>query len=248
MHILCTYFMPFSHLPFTRRGLLLGLMLVLWTLCCVFLVGFRIWRTQSYLYLSLLWNLALAWVPMITAFLMFWTTKQRLTSPVGQGLLFLIWFFFFPNAPYLITDLIHLSPRFGIPVWYDLMLMVFCAWTGVTLACGSLHLMQQVVSIRWGPGPGWLLVGLTIPAASFGIYLGRFLDWNSWDLVLHPRSILQHILSIGSAPLADPTPLGVSILLSVFLIMMYGTIILVMDSRVADRLPAGSIPEAGHTT
>lgn len=228
--------MPTPYRSFSHRGILLGLMLVLWTLCCIGLVGFRIWRTSSYLYLSLLWNLALAWVPMIATFLIFWIERQHLSSPLGKALIFLTWFFFFPNAPYIITDLIHLTPRFGIPVWYDLMVIVFCAWTGLALAFGSLYLMQQIVCTRFGAGYGWLLVALTIPAASFAIYLGRFLDWNSWDLVLEPRSVLTNIIAIWGNPLADPAPLGISILLSVFLTMTYGTISIAMGHGIPERL------------
>ncbi len=229
------------HRLFPLQDARLGLMLILWTSCCILLVVFRIWRTSSYLYLSLLWNLALAWVPMIAAWLIFWTERRNFASPVGRGLIFLTWFFFFPNAPYIVTDLIHLTPRFGIPVWYDLMVIVYCACTGLVLAFGSLHLMQQVFSSRFGNWSGWLLVGLTIPAASFAIYLGRFLEWNSWDIVLNPWSLIANILSIWRNPLADPAPIGISILLSLFLTLTYGTLSIAVGLKTTAGIEASSM-------
>ena len=205
-----------------RRSVQIGLMLALATFCCVLLVAFRVWRTGRITYLFLLWNLALAWVPMLISCLLSYGHHRNMRVPAGNLVLFGIWFLFFPNAPYIVTDLIHLSPRYPIPVWYDLMVIVFNAWTGFALAVCSLYQMQALVARRFGRPWGWALAAITIPATGLGIYIGRFLDWNSWDIVLEPTAIIRHVAAdLLNAP-NDPTALAVSVLFSVLLGLTYG--------------------------
>ena len=205
-----------------RRSVQIGLMLVLATFCCVLLVAFRVWRTGSITYLFLLWNLALAWVPMLISCLLYYGHRRNMQVPAGNLVLFGIWFLFFPNAPYIVTDLIHLIPRYPIPVWYDLMVIVFNAWTGFALAVCSLYQMQAVIARRFGRPWGWVLAAVTIPATGLGIYIGRFLDWNSWDLMLEPTTIVRNVAAdLLNAP-NDPTAVAVSVLFSVLLGLTYG--------------------------
>ena len=205
-----------------RRSVQMGLMLVLATFCCVLLVAFRVWRTGRITYLFLLWNLALAWVPMLISCLLSYGHHRKMHVPAGNLVLFGVWFLFFPNAPYIVTDLIHLSPRYPIPVWYDLMVIVFNAWTGFALAVCSLYQMQALVTRRFGRPWGWVLAAVTIPATGLGIYIGRFLDWNSWDIVLAPVTVVRNVVAdLLNAP-NDPTAVAVSLLFSVLLGLTYG--------------------------
>ncbi len=205
-----------------RRSVQIGLMLVLATFCCVLLVAFRVWRTGSITYLFLLWNLALAWVPMQISCLLNYGHHRNMQVPAGNLILLGIWFLFFPNAPYIVTDLIHLIPRYPIPVWYDLMVIVFNAWTGFALAVCSLYQMQTLIARRFGRPWGWVLVAVTIPATGLGIYIGRFLDWNSWDIMLAPTTIIRNVVAdLLNAP-SDPTAVAVSVLFSVLLGLTYG--------------------------
>ena len=205
-----------------RHFVQIGLMLALATLCCVLLVTFRVWRTGRITYLFLLWNLALAWVPMLSSCLLSYGYHRNLRAPAGNFVLFGVWFLFFPNAPYIVTDLLHLSPRYPIPVWYDLMVIVFNAWTGFALAVCSLYQMQALVAKRFGRFWGWALAAITIPATGLGIYIGRFLDWNSWDIMLEPTTIIRNVVTaLLNAP-NDPTAVAVSVLFSVLLGLTYG--------------------------
>ena len=97
-----------------------------------------------------------------------------------------LWLLFLPNAPYLLTDLIHLGSRDDAPLWFDLVLFSAFAWTGAFLGFLSIYLMQVVVRRAHGALLGWALVGGSLLASGFGIYLGRSLRWNSWDFVTSP--------------------------------------------------------------
>jgi uncharacterized membrane protein len=58
-------------------------------------------------------------------------------------------------------------------------------------------------------------------AASFGVYLGRFLRWNSWDIISHPFSLLHDIASRCLHPEDHPRTWGVTVLLGTFLSLVY---------------------------
>src|SRR5262249_22497374 len=118
-----------------------------------------------------------------------------------------VWLVFFPNAPYLITDIIHLRPRAYAPFWFDLIVLVAFAWTGFILGLVSLVLMQEVIRSFAGGLVSWLFAFIALALSSFGIYLGRFLRWNSWDLLLNPFALLGEILRGARHPLLHIQPL-----------------------------------------
>ena len=140
---------------------------------------------------------------------------------MGSAVLIGVWFLFYPNAPYIVTDLIHLSPRWPIPVWYDLMVIVFNAWTGLALAICSLYQMQNIATLRFGQVWGRILAATTIVASGLGVYIGRFLDWNSWDIVLVPADVIRlvaaNLLNVSN----DPTALVASSLFAILLGLTY---------------------------
>ncbi len=95
----------------------------------------------------------------------------------------IVWLLFFPNAPYLVTDFVHLGQfHDNVPGWYDVMLIAWYAWTGLMLGVVSLRLMQEIVTRAAGSTAGWVLVAVVTALGSIGTYLGRFLRWNSWNV------------------------------------------------------------------
>ena len=154
----------------------------------VVLLGARIIWTHNLRYSFLVWNLFLAWVPMIFSVLAcerFRTQERcdwRFFGLAGA------WLLFFPNAPYIFTDVIHLATHFFNHFWIDLTLVLLCALTGFVLGFVSLYLMQSLVTRLFGRIAGWLFVGAVAGLCSLGICLGRFFRMNSWDLLVpaHP--------------------------------------------------------------
>jgi uncharacterized membrane protein len=144
-------------------------------------------------YAALIWNLFLAWLPLVFAVLARNCADKRGRRNWRFYSLAGAWLLFFPNAPYIFTDLVHLQYHYFRHYWVDLTTILLCAFTGMMLGFVSLYLMQSVVTRRFGRAAGWLFVGLSAALSSFGIYLGRFLRFNSWDVFVHPRTVYHGI-------------------------------------------------------
>ncbi len=151
----------------------------------------RILYTGQITYGFLVWNLFLAWLPLIFAYLTLRAfPHRRLTA-----LLFAVsWLLFLPNAPYLVTDLMHLHRSGDNLILYDAVMLFTLALSGLMLGAVSLRWMELAVARRFGPWSGRSFVLIVLGLTGFGIYLGRFLRWNSWDLITNPLSLLQDIL------------------------------------------------------
>jgi uncharacterized membrane protein len=130
---------------------------------------------------------------------------------------------FFPNAPYILTDLQHLAKETSsAPVWYDVIVMVWFSWTGLLLGLVSLYLMHDIVHRTFGRWLGWSFVFFVSGLSSFGVYLGRFVRFNSWDLLGDPKEIVVTILGLA----IDPTRrlVAFTILFAVFYLFVYLTL------------------------
>lgn len=172
-------------------------------------------------YSNLVWNLWLAWVPFL--FSMLADGLERL-YPRRWWLLILpgvVWILFIPNAPYILTDFFHLEPRPGIPLWYDMLLLIAFSWTGIFLMVASLRTMQRLVQGYLGWFAGWAFALAALALCGVGIYLGRFERWNSWDMLSHPGRILADVLAPMTDPLNSLRYFGVSILFAGFLLICY---------------------------
>jgi uncharacterized membrane protein len=156
----------------------------------------RIVCAQHVSHLFLLWNLFLAWIPLLLA-LLIWRFRQYLVLTVALGF---FWLLFLPNAPYLVTDLIHLRPTTEAPMWYDLGMLFSFALVGLALGLHSLHIMQRLVQGRFGVLVGWTFALTAAVLSGFGIYIGRFLRWNSWELFLHPLRLASDVLATLTTP------------------------------------------------
>jgi uncharacterized membrane protein len=162
----------------------------------------QIHATHDHGYTFLVWNLFLAWVPLIAAALAFALARRRVGLVVV--VLVAVWLLFFPNAPYMLTDFIHLQGNASSPLWYDALMLSSFAWTALMLGFVSLYLVHAIIAPRAGAAVGWLVVVCALGLASFGVYLGRFARFNSWDVVKRPHLVLSVIRNDVNSPVHDP--------------------------------------------
>lgn len=176
-----------------RQRAALGALLFASGICLAMLVSRALFAQSRELFFYP-WNLFLAWIPLLLARRIY--ELRAIRSP-RYGLLAVCavaWFFFFPNAPYIVTDLVHLKTRAPVPKWFDLVMMVSFAWTGLCLGYLSLYLLHEVVRSWLGRRWGWRFVVAMLALSSFGIYLGRVQRWNSWDVLARPFGLAADVV------------------------------------------------------
>ena len=202
------------------RRLAVLAVLALLSAVVVGLVAFRVAYTHTADNANLVWNLFLAWIPVGFALLLYDRHVRRagLATVAGLGLL---WLLFFPNAPYIVTDFKYLAGSTGREFWFDGALIGTAATTGLLLGFVSLYLLQAIVRRGVGARCGWLFVFAALGLGSFGIYLGRVLRWNSWDIFVRPGSRASELAHAFVDPLAHPRPIGITLLLTSFLVAGY---------------------------
>jgi uncharacterized membrane protein len=138
-------------------------------------------------YAFLVWNLFLAWIPFIIAYFTYTFTLNRRQVYIVIPMAAFFWLIFFPNAPYILTDFQHLAGGWqDLPVWYDVMMLIWFSFTGLLLGMTSLFLMQEIVRREFGRWWGWGFVAFVASLSGAGVYFGRFLHWNSWDIFSDP--------------------------------------------------------------
>jgi len=163
---------------------------------CVLLLAVRKHEFGAAGYRYLVWNLTLAWIPLVLAIVLVVAYARR-RSPAELLAVGGLWLLFLPNAPYVLTDFIHLGPEHRM---YDTLLVGSFAFTGMALGFASLLLVQLVVTRAGGALLGWLTALGSLFFASVGIYLGRVLRLNSWDAIQRPH----HLWRIARFRLEDP--------------------------------------------
>ena len=189
--------------PHRARHTLLTLLLATFVCTGMLLVRF-VW-SGNVRFAGFFWNLILAWIPLaVTLFI------RRLPPLSGWRrswfwFALIAWILFFPNAFYLVTDLIH-TKKFGtdgVARWFDMLMTAGFAFAGVFVGCLSLYLMHLFVRQRFGWRLGWVFATTALALGSFGIYLGRVLRLNSWDVVARPFKLMDKI-----STLSEPATLG----------------------------------------
>ncbi len=211
-----------SALSHLHRQFAVSASLIFLSIFCVFILAVRVIHTRSSTFSFLAFNLLLAWLPLISAFSAYQlhrklTGRFQVLPLVCMG----VWLVFLPNAPYLNTDLVHLTPRNDLAFWFDLTMFVAFAVTGLLCGLVSLYWMQQVVFHIAGSVASWLFVVSATALSSFGIYLGRFLHWNSWDVVGNPTGLLTDIWGIVRHPFANFEVFAFSGLFTLFFVAAY---------------------------
>ncbi len=169
--------------------LLLNLLACLWC-CAVLNVRFHLAGHHNYAFL--LWNLFLAAIPLGLSL-----GLMRIKRLVFALPLLAVWLLFFPNAPYVLTDLMHLSPhnRGHVPLWFDLLMLLSFGLVALWYGFQSLRIVQHWFIGRYSRMTAWSVIIGSLGLSGFGVYLGRFLRWNSWDIVHRPHLLLHDIVS-----------------------------------------------------
>jgi len=194
------------------------ILLILMTLFCFSLSIFRYYLSDTKVFFFLNWNLFLAWIPfIISSFLLIFNIKSKIALVFA----IVVWILFFPNSPYMLTDLFHLKTRNSVPIWYDLIVILSYAWAG--LICGFISLLdiEKMLSSYFKRSTISIIAVLFLFLSSFGVYLGRFLRWNSWDVLNNPFGLFNDIAVRVIYPLDYTKTWGVTVLMGIMLNFMY---------------------------
>lgn len=156
----------------------------------------RVFLFGNTAFLYILWNILLAFLPFfISSVLLLKTNKENIIKPffiIG----FILWFIFLPNAPYVITDFIHLGRIHSVPVMYDIFLLFTSAAVSLLMGLYSLLHMEKILLLKFSKKVTNIIILIIIFCTSFGVYLGRYFRFNSWDLFTSHRSLISTIWDI----------------------------------------------------
>jgi uncharacterized membrane protein len=197
-------------------------------LCLCTFLGFAFYITRVLLtgrlqFRFLIFNLFLAWIPYALSLAALRLDAQR---PINRdraliAIVWLTWLAMFPNAPYILTDYIHLWDHKTLTWWFDLGLITTFALAGCFCGIASLRIMHDIVRPRIGIIGGWLFVTTVATLAGFGIYIGRFLRWNSWDILARPHRLFPQLADRLLNPMHHPRTIGVTLMFGALTLVMY---------------------------
>ncbi len=188
------------------------------SLFCFSLSVFRIIISDRLTFFFLIWNLFLAFIPWLISSLL---VIYKKTKPFYIILLMGVWLLFFPNSPYILTDLFHLQARIGVPIWFDLIVILSFAWTGLMFGFISLMDIESILKTSISAKIVTVISVSCLFLASFGVYLGRYLRWNSWDIVSNPFGLFNDIIDRFANPFDYPRTWGMTLFMGILLNMMY---------------------------
>lgn len=207
--------------PALHQVIISGLILLVLSFVGTVMLLFRFFITGSPAHLYLVWNLFLAWVPFILAIILLYKFGskpfQRRSDWIPAGLLTLMWLIFYPNGPYMITDFIHIRRGTTLLVWYDFIIFSLFIITAFIIGFISLYIVHRMVAAVFKSNTaGWSFAIVVQILSGFGIYLGRIIRWNSWDILFNPIILLNSVLDN-----LHYKPLAFSLLFGTFLILTY---------------------------
>jgi uncharacterized membrane protein len=199
------------------------LLLFAMTMFCFSLSVVRYVVTDTPVFLFLNWNLFLAVIPWMasSAMIMFRGFRK---NKFFLFCLVVIWIAFFPNSPYILTDLFHLRVRNSAPIWFDLVVILSFAWAGLVFGFQSLFDIESLMSERIKPLYVNIVTTCLLFLGAFGVYIGRYLRWNTWDIVDNPFELFSDIGSRILNPFDHWRTWGVTLLMGILLNMIYWTI------------------------
>jgi len=184
---------------------------------CLLLLFARIIRTEQLSYIFLIWNLFLAFIP----YLLIKNFKQE-QHKLLQVIIIGTTILFLPNAPYILTDLFHLRERIAAPMWLDLILILSFAFLGMVFFILSVNRLLAISNALFNSR--WITSGLKFVimlSSSYGIYLGRYLRLNSWDIVSNPFHLAKQMLGSVFNENCYKETFAVTITFTIFLYLVF---------------------------
>lgn len=203
-----------------QKAISFDVLLVLFCAFIAVLIGARMIYTGTGHFLFLVWNIFLAAIPYLVS-------KYGLrpeNRAFSTWLVLAAWLLFFPNALYIVTDLVHLQIPGLMPKWYDAILLFSASILGLILGFASLHKVERSLLQLYKPGRVSVLIFLFLFLGSFGVYLGRFMRWNSWDIVADPLGLISGILHRLVYPFEHGRTWGITFVLTGLFYLLYTTI------------------------
>lgn len=198
----------------------------------------RCFMSESGHFLFLNWNLFLAGIPLLLSRVLMHNARPEteggrdIITKTKVVLLVPMWLLFFPNAPYILTDLFHLGRVSSMPEWFDLLMILLFAWAGLFAGFKSLQDIQRMLAKFMSQRKSMIVVVLLLFIAAFGVYIGRFERWNSWDIITHPFSVMSDVAEKFINPMEHQRTWGVTLLLGTLLNVIWFSFSLMRpDSR-----------------
>lgn len=182
------------------------------------LLAVRLFYTGKPHYFFLVWNIFLAWIPFVISSLF---SKMSNTGKWKQAVVFCCWLAFFPNALYIVTDLVHLGRESKVPKWFDAVLLFSSSVVGLMMAFISLYRVEKYLHRTVHKNVHALIIIFILFLGSFGVYLGRFLRWNSWDILNNPFQLLLSICQRVISPFDHAQTWGVTVIFTIFFYLLY---------------------------
>lgn len=185
------------------------------------LVGFRFIYTGYPLFIFLAWNLFLAFIPFMISG---WLLKQEKRSRLLMAAAFIAWLLFIPNAFYIITYLFHLPSNESVPLWYDLALLLSFAWSGILFGVISVRQMEKTIEQFSGRSFGMFFILPVMFMNGLGVYIGRYLRFNSWDVIANPLQLAKDIIYLFIHPLRNGMDWGMILCYTMLMTIIYTAI------------------------
>lgn len=154
----------------------------------LFFIGALANRELAFDYL--LWNLLLAWLPLLVVAALLKTLRRYRWSSWRPFCLTLLWLVLLPNSFYMISDFVHIQDVTRHTLLYDVVMFTSFIFTAALVGFSSLYLVHVQLRRRLSLRASSILIAVILFLCSFAIYLGRDLRWNSWDVIANPAGIL----------------------------------------------------------
>jgi len=188
-----------------------------------FLLAARVFITGHLTYIFLLWNLFLAFLPYAITVLLWAHSRTTNNKMILVGFM-ILWLLFIPNSFYILTDLFHLDNFHSAPKWFDLLMIFSFAWNGLLLGLMSVRKTELILEVVSGRGFSFLIVFIVMWLNAFGIYIGRYLRFNSWDIIMQPFSLFNEMLEILLHPVRNKMEWGMIMVYALFMTVLYITV------------------------
>lgn len=210
-----------------KKDISLNLNMLQWLIVsCGFsclLLAARIFITGDMTYLFLVWNLFLAFIPFaITQWLS--AGNHFIQRKIKTVIVLFVWLLFIPNSFYILTDLFHLHKFDSAPKWFDLLLLFSFAWNGIVLGIVSIRRTEIILEGITGRSFSLLIIFIVMWLNAVGIYIGRYLRFNSWDILTQPFSLFKEMFEVIFHPLRNKMEWGMIAVYAVFMTVLYITI------------------------